>query len=109
MGGVIHVLTDFEVSFAAAPRGSAQIVLEDTTAALPLGGVIDMDKERTRLAREIDQCLAEIKKIDGRLANHEFLAKAPPAVVEEARERRVDFAATIDKLKAALRRVDAAA
>jgi valyl-tRNA synthetase len=98
-----------EVSFAAAPRGSAQIVLEDTTAALPLGGVIDMDKERTRLAREIDQCLAEIKKIDGRLANHEFLAKAPPAVVEEARERRVDFAATIDKLKAALRRVDAAA
>jgi valyl-tRNA synthetase len=97
------------VSFAAAPPGSAQIVLGDTTAALPLGGVIDMDKERTRLAREIDNCLAEIRKIDGRLANGDFLAKAPPAVVEEARERRGDFAATVDKLKAALRRVDAAA
>jgi valyl-tRNA synthetase len=68
-----------------------------------------MEKERTRLAREIDKCVAEIKKIDGKLANAEFLAKAPPAVVEETRERKLDFAATVAKLEAALGRVDTAA
>jgi valyl-tRNA synthetase len=98
-----------DISFAAAPRGSAQIVIGETTAALALAGVIDMQKERSRLAREIDKCRAEIRKIDGKLANTEFIAKAPPAVVEETRERKVDFAATIDKLQAALKRVDAAA
>jgi valyl-tRNA synthetase len=98
-----------DISFAAAPAGSAQIVIGETIAALALAGVIDMQKERTRLAREIDKCRAEISKIDGKLANADFIAKAPPAVVEETRERKVDFAATIDKLQAALKRVDAAA
>jgi len=98
-----------DISLAAAPPGSAQIVLGETTAALPLAGVIDMQQERTRLAREIDRCRAEIRKIDGKLANADFIAKAPPAVVEETRERKVDFAATIEKLQAALKRVGAAA
>jgi valyl-tRNA synthetase len=97
------------ISFAAAPKGSAQIVLGETTAALALAGVIDMEKERTRLAREIDKCLAEIKKIDVKLANADFIAKAPAEVVEENRERKVDFAKTVQNLQAALKRVDAAA
>jgi len=97
------------ISFAAAPKGSAQIVLGETTAALALAGVIDMDKERTRLAREIDKCLAEIKKIDVKLANVDFIAKAPAEVVEENRERKVDFAKTVQNLQAALKRVDAPA
>ncbi|KAB2910350.1 MAG: class I tRNA ligase family protein, partial [Hyphomicrobiaceae bacterium] len=97
------------VSFAkAAPKGSAQIVLGETTAALPLAGVIDMGAERTRLGREIEKCLAEIRKIDAKLANANFVAKAPPEVVEENRERRVDFEATMGKLQAALKRVEAA-
>jgi len=97
------------MSFAKAPpKGSAQIVLGETTAALPLGGVIDMGAERARLAREIEKCQAEIRKIDAKLANESFLAKAPPEVVEENRERKVDFEATMAKLQAALKRVEAA-
>ena len=46
-----------DISFAKAPpKGSAQIVLGETTAALPLAGVIDMAAERARLEREIDKC-----------------------------------------------------
>ena len=98
------------LSFAkAAPPGSAQIVLGETTVALPLAGVIDMGSERTRLAREIEKSKAEIKKIDAKLANENFVAKAPPEVVEENRERRADFEATMRKLQAALKRVEAAA
>jgi valyl-tRNA synthetase len=98
------------LSFAkAAPPGSAQIVLGEMTAALPLGGVIDMDAERARLRREIEKSLLEIKKVDAKLGNENFVAKAPPEVVEENRERRADFEATMRKLQAALKRVEAAA
>ena len=97
------------VSFAKAPpQGSAQIVLGEATAALPLAGVIDMGAERTRLAREIDKARAEIGKVDAKLANASFVAKAPPEVVEENRERRATFEATLAKLQAALKRVEAA-
>ena len=98
-----------DISFAkAAPKGSAQIVLGETVAALPLAGVIDMGAERARLEREIDKCRSEIGKVDAKLANASFVAKAPPEVVEENRERKADFEATIAKLQAALKRVEAA-
>jgi valyl-tRNA synthetase len=96
------------ISFAkAAPKGAAQIVLADATAALPLAGVIDMDAERARLEREIAREQAEIAKVDAKLGNADFVAKAPPEVVEENRERKAAFEATVKKLKAALKRVEA--
>ena len=93
----------------AAPKGSAQIVLGEATVALPLAGVIDMEAERARLTREIDKSRAEIRKIDAKLANESFVAKAPPEVVEENRDRKTDFEATVRKLQAALKRVETAA
>jgi valyl-tRNA synthetase len=92
----------------AAPKGSAQIVIGETTAALPLAGVIDMAAERTRLAREIEKSQAEIRKVDAKLANASFMAKAPPEIVEENRERKAGFEAAVRKLQAALKRVEAA-
>src|SRR5215472_11964704 len=97
------------ISFAKMPpKGAAQIVLGEATAALPLAGVIDMEAERARLNREMEKCVAEIRKIDAKLANASFVAKAPPEVVEENRERRAAFEATELKLQAALKRVEAA-
>jgi valyl-tRNA synthetase len=92
----------------APPKGAAQIVLGEAIAALPLAGVIDMEAERARLNREMEKCAAEIRKIDTKLANASFVAKAPPEVVEENRERRAAFEATGHKLQAALKRVEAA-
>jgi valyl-tRNA synthetase len=97
------------ISFAKAPpKGAAQIVLGETTAALPLAGVIDMEAERARLSREMEKCLAEIAKVDAKLGNANFVAKAPPEVVEENHERRAAFEAILLKLQAALKRVEAA-
>ena len=99
-----------DISFAkTAPKGSAQIVLGETVAALPLSGVIDMGAERARLMREIEKCQAEIRKVDAKFANESFMAKAPPEIVEENRERKADFEATVKKLQVALKRVEAAA
>jgi valyl-tRNA synthetase len=91
---------------AKVPKGSAQIVWSGTTAALPLAGVIEMDAEHARLMREVDKTRAEIAKIDARLANADFVAKAPPEVIEENRERKGAFEATLKRQLAALKRVE---
>jgi len=93
---------------AASQRGAAVIVFDGTTAALPLAGVIDMSAERARLEKEIDKARSEISKIDAKLANKNFVSRAPEAVVEENRERKVDFEGQIVRFEAALNRLDAA-
>ena len=85
------------ISFAKAPpKGSAQIVLGETTAALPLAGVIDMGAERARLEREIEQGAGRDQpRSTPSSATQSFVAKAPPEVVEENRERTAEFEATV--------------
>jgi len=58
-----------------------------------------------RLKREIAKEEVEIGKIDKKLANAQFVAKAPPEVIEEQRQRLADTRARIDKLHAALARL----
>jgi valyl-tRNA synthetase len=98
------------ISFTQAPSsGAAVIVFDDTTLALPLAGVIDMTAERERLEKEVEKAKKEIAKIDGKLANPNFVAKAPEEVVEENRERKIDFEGQIERIEAALKRLEAAA
>jgi valyl-tRNA synthetase len=59
----------------------------------------------TRLTKEIGKEEAEVKKVDAKLGNAEFVRKAPEEVVEENRERRADALARIEKMKAALERL----
>ena len=92
---------------ATAPKGSAQVVVGEATACLPLAGIIDMAAERKRIAREIDKVGAEIKKVTDRLGNPQFMSRAPEEVVEELRERQVDWEAKGRQLSAALSRIAA--
>ncbi len=94
------------ISFAdSVPRGSAQFVVGDIVAALPLGEVIDLAKERARLEKEIQRAQAEIVKIDAKLGNADFMARAPEDVVEEQRERRSDAEGLAQRLREAVSRL----
>jgi len=88
------------------PKGAAVIAFADTTAALPLAGIIDMAAERARLKREIEKAAADISKIDAKLANPQFIAKAPEEVVEEQRERKAELVALSERLTVALKRLE---
>ena len=92
-------------SAAEPPAQGAQILVRGETAALPLAGVIDIEAERTRLGKERDRLAADIGKIDAKLANADFVKRAPEEVVEEQRERRETALARIAKLEAALKRL----
>jgi valyl-tRNA synthetase len=90
----------------AAPTGAALIVIGETTVALPLEGVIDMAAERKRLAREIDRAQADIAKLDQKLSNPNFIAKAKDEAVDDARQRKTELEALVKRLHAALQRVE---
>jgi valyl-tRNA synthetase len=70
-----------------------------------LGDVIDFDKERARLAKDLKKAQDEIAKFDAKLNNAAFVAKAPEEVIEEQKERRAEAAALASRLQDALTRL----
>jgi valyl-tRNA synthetase len=91
---------------SSVPAGSAQIVLGEATYALPLAGVIDLDAEKSRLAKEIGKLDGEIGGIDKKLGNEQFVSKAPEEVIEEQRTRRADAVDRRERISAALARLN---
>jgi valyl-tRNA synthetase len=95
-----------EISFAdAPPQGAVQLVVRGDVAALPLKGVIDLDAERARLAKEMAKCDADITRVDAKLNNPNFVARAPEEVVEEEKEKREEAQARKAKIAEALQRL----
>jgi valyl-tRNA synthetase len=89
-----------------APRNSAQIVLDEATVVLPLEGLIDLAAEKARLTRDLSKTRVEAAKVEAKLANADFVARAKPEVVEENRDRLAHFQAEIARLEAALNRLE---
>jgi len=87
------------------PKGVLQMVLDEATLVLPLEGIVDLDAEKIRLSKEIDKLTSEIRKIDQKLSNEQFVAKAPEEVVEEQRDRRSEAEGARNKLQEALSRL----
>jgi valyl-tRNA synthetase len=98
-----------EITFSgAAPPKSAQTVVRQTVAALPLHGFVDIESEKTRLAKEIAKLKGESSKIEAKLNNRDFVARAPEEIVEENRERLAEALSKQEKLAAALERLQGA-
>ena len=87
------------------PKGAAQAVLDEATLVLPLAGLIDLDAERARLAKERGRAADDAAKVERKLANADFVAKAKEDVVEENRERLRSARDEIARLDAALMRI----
>ena len=96
---------DDEASWAAAAQAAPVAVVGD--ARLCLYMEIDVAAEKARLAKEAARLQGELAKANGKLANEAFVAKAPPAVIEQERKRIADFTATLQKVQAQLQRLGA--
>jgi len=95
-------------SASAAPPGSVQLLVRGEVAALPLKGVIDLAAERARLAKEMQKAEADIARVDAKLGNAQFVARAPEDVVEEEKEKREEAVARKAKLAEAVERLKSA-
>lgn len=96
-----------EMLVGDGPKGAAQIVIDEATVLLPLAGLIDVEKERARLKKDLDKAASEGEKIAKKLGNAQFVAKADPEVVEEQRQRLTEIEQMQAKLKLALERLAA--
>ena len=95
-----------EISISdTVPAGAVQVIVDEATAALPIGDVIDVAQEVARLQKEIGKVDGEIAKIEKKLTNESFIAKAPASVVEEQRSRADDYRQSRTKLSEALDRL----
>jgi len=95
-------------SAASAPKGSVQLLVRGEVAAVPLIGVIDLDAERARLAKELAKAEADIGRVDAKLNNANFVARAPEEVVEEEKEKRAEASGRKEKIAEALERLKGA-
>ncbi len=94
-----------EVRRSAPPRDTvcAGAVLRDGTEVyLPLAGVIDLERERARARAEVDRLAKHLRGIEGKLANPNFVTRAPPAVVDREREKLQSCQLQFTKWKAKL-------
>ncbi len=95
-----------DITFAkTAPKGAALIVAGETTAALPLAGIIDMNAERKRLEKAIRDANSDLAKMDAKLTNPQFMERAKEEAIEEAKERKGELEAEIKRFSAALKRL----
>jgi len=85
--------------------GSLQIVVDEATFVVPLGDVVDIEAEKTRLAKAIAAAEKERDGLAGRLNNPSFVEKAKPEAVEKARADHAEKAAEAERLSAALKRL----
>lgn len=90
------------------PKGSIQTILDEATYVLPIAEIIDLDKERDRLKKEIEKLQANIGKIDVKLADEKFVNNAPADIIAEQKSRRAENEAMLSKFASALKQLEAA-
>ncbi len=103
---ILRLARAAEITFAdAAPPQSAQVIVRGEVVAMPLAGLIDIGAEKTRLEKEHAKLVADIAGTERKLANADFVARAPEEVVEENRERIETARARMQRVDEALKRL----
>jgi valyl-tRNA synthetase len=85
--------------------GAAQVLVDGTSYAIPLEGIIDLDAEKARLAKAAEAAEKERDSLAGRLSNPNFVERAKPEAVEKARADHAEKAAEAERYRAALERL----
>jgi valyl-tRNA synthetase len=83
-------------------ENAINIITDSASFYIPMSDVIDFEKERARLNSEMAKNDAEIERIEKKLANESFVAKAPAAVIDGERAKLEKYKATKEALIAAL-------
>ena len=87
--------------------GMVADVTHDAKVFMPLAELVDMEKEKARLTKDLGKKQGELKGLEGKLSNPGFLNKAPEAVVAAERERAEKLRGLIEKLEAQLAAMEA--
>lgn len=103
----LQAIGEFEVEVEITkPETSASAVVDGTELFVPLEGLIDLDKERERIQKEIDRLEGFLKSIEGKLNNDGFVNNAPDDVVQLEHDKKEDTETNLEKLRSILEELD---
>ena len=80
-------------------KTDVHIVCAGAEAVIPLASLVDLDKERERVQKEIERLSGEVERAEKKLGNESFVSRAPQAVVEEERRKRDNAADMLEKMR----------
>jgi len=92
---------------APANENAVVLVLKDAEVIIPMESMVDLEAERKRLQREIEQSQAEVAALEARLKDKAFLSKAPAAVVDRERDKLAIRRDKLERLRQQLIRFQA--
>ncbi|MEO8021229.1 class I tRNA ligase family protein, partial [Polaromonas sp.] len=95
---------DSEADWALAAEAAPVAVIGDAKICLHME--VDVAAEKARLGKEVMRLEGELVKVQAKLANEAFVAKVPPAVLEQERKRLIDYTATLEKIRVQLARLN---
>ncbi|MDE6104583.1 MAG: valine--tRNA ligase, partial [Clostridia bacterium] len=88
----------FITSAEEAGENAVTKVLAIGTLYIPMGELVDLEKEKARLEAELEKVTAEIARADGKLNNTGFISKAPKKLVDDERAKLNKFIAMREKI-----------
>jgi len=99
----VEIAESFEGVISA--DDAIQIITDSATVFLPLSDLVDMEKEKARLLAEQKKLEGEIARINGKLSNEGFVAKAPAAVVDAERAKLAKYRENLEGVLHALEKM----
>ena len=97
----VEVSEKFDFSVVSADN-AVQIITDSATLYLPMSDLVDTEKEIARLSAEQKKLTDEIERVNKKLANESFVAKAPAAVVDAEKAKLAKYTENLEGVKAAL-------
>ena len=90
--------SEIEFTDSEIDENTVSVVTDGAVMYLPVGDLVDVEKERERLMKEKATLEAEVKRVQGKLNNPGFTAKAPQHLVEEERQKGIKYQEMLDKV-----------
>ncbi|MCG8401449.1 MAG: valine--tRNA ligase [Firmicutes bacterium] len=97
--GLANCRAEVTAEIAEKPEQAATAVARDVQVFVPLRGLIDVDKELTRLGKELKTLENDLERVRGKLNNKGFLDKAPVEVVEKERNKETELYSKSEAIK----------
>lgn len=102
VAGASEVLFD---GLESMPSDVIKIITEYANMYIPIGELIDYEKERERLNKERKRLISEIDRVDKKMANKGFLQKAPAALIEEEKAKKVKYEKMLEEVNFSLEKL----
>jgi valyl-tRNA synthetase len=90
----------------SATSQCAVALVGDLKVLIPLKGLVDVEAELSRLNKQLNRELADLKKSESKLGNSRFVENAPQAVVEQERQRQAAHTANVANLRVQLEQLE---